>query len=201
MTEPANITIEGAPSLPPAAPPGALDLASLSTADLPVNELMSLLANLGGSLGTAAALEFLQLRERVSLLESLPSQLNGPLTTTGVTSALAGVLIGSLCVHLLADIVVIGSFAPGKRKPAGDFHAFISHAGLRGNLLPVVWLALLMLLAMQLMLCVSHPASLLSLGYYMLALGLVPKAVLARRQLAKAHKTTVALEEEARPAR
>ena len=72
MTEPANITIEGAPSLPPAAPPGALDLASLSTADLPVNELMSLLANLGGSLGTAAALEFLQLRERVSLLAEKP---------------------------------------------------------------------------------------------------------------------------------
>ena len=38
-----------------------------------------------------------------------------------------------------------------------------------------------MLLAMQLMLCVSHPASILSLGYYLLALGLVPKAVLARR--------------------
>lgn len=116
--------------------------------------------------------------------------------TTGITQALAGVLLGGVLVHLLADHVVLGSLVPGQRKPAVDFHVSVVSAGMRGNLQPFVWLALLALLVLQFMGCADHAGSILSLLYYIGTLACLPKISLSRRRLSRAVRTTVPLKDE-----
>ena len=181
---------------PPSAPPGGVLPDIGGGLDGGASLTDAFISSLVASSTTPVAALFLDKRTHASFLDSMPAELSEPIMTTGITQALAGVLLGAVIVHLLADVVVLGSLFPAQRTPAVEYHTSVANAGMRGNLQPFVWLALLALLVLQFMGCADHAGSILSLLYYFGTLACLPKVALSRRRLARAARTTVRLKDE-----